>query len=160
MVDAQFEITLTPTSLNATGGDNVDFTFSANKGLAPQPIERIASGGELSRVMLALKAVLAKRLALPTIIFDEIDTGVSGRVANAMGEIINALAESMQVINITHLPQVASKGRCHLLVYKSEGTTHLRTLSVEERVEEIAKMLSGDKITDAAISQAKHLLSI
>ena len=160
MVDAQFEITLTPTSLNATGGDNVDFTFSANKGLAPQPIERIASGGELSRVMLALKAVLAKRLALPTIIFDEIDTGVSGRVANAMGEIINALAESMQVINITHLPQVASKGRCHLLVYKSEGATHLRTLSVEERVEEIAKMLSGDKITDAAISQAKHLLSI
>lgn len=160
MVDARFEIVLTPAPLSATGGDNVDFTFSANKGVAPQPIERIASGGELSRVMLALKAVLAKRLALPTIIFDEIDTGVSGRVANAMGDIINALAESMQVINITHLPQVASKGRCHLLVYKSEGATYLRTLSVEERIEEIAKMLSGDKITEAAISQAKHLLSI
>lgn len=160
MVDARFEIVLTPAPLSATGGDNVDFTFSANKGVAPQPIERIASGGELSRVMLALKAVLAKRLALPTIIFDEIDTGVSGRVANAMGDIINALAESMQVINITHLPQVASKGSCHLLVYKSEGATYLRTLSVEERIEEIAKMLSGDKITEAAISQAKHLLSI
>ena len=160
MNDAKFEIVVTPTSLNQTGGDNVNFLFSANKGIEGRAIERIASGGELSRVMLALKAALAHRLALPTIIFDERDTGVSGRVANAVGEIISTLSQSMQVINITHLPQVASKGNCHLFVYKHEGSTMLRTLNRDERIIEIAKMLSGDQVTDAAISQAKNLLSL
>ncbi len=158
MADARMEIRLTPVALSASGMDSVDFLFSANAGMEPRPIEKIASGGELSRVMLALKAILAQRLALPTIIFDEIDTGVSGRIANAMGEVIATLAGSMQVIDITHLPQVASKGNRHFLVYKSEGTTQIRSLDEAERVEEIAKMLSGDTVTDAALSQARILL--
>ncbi len=159
MADARFEVSLTPTTLNVSGGDDVAYLFSANSGAAPRPIEKIASGGELSRVMLALKSILAKKLLLPTIIFDEIDTGVSGRVANAVGDIIATLSTSMQVIDITHLPQVASKGDRHLLVYKEEGVTNMRRLSAEERVEEIAKMLSGDIITDAALEQARHLLA-
>ncbi|MBR0393884.1 MAG: DNA repair protein RecN [Alistipes sp.] len=159
MADARFEVSLTPTTLNVSGGDDVAYLFSANSGASPRPIEKIASGGELSRVMLALKSILAKKLLLPTIIFDEIDTGVSGRVANAVGDIIATLSTSMQVIDITHLPQVASKGDRHLLVYKEDGVTNMRRLSAEERVEEIAKMLSGDIITDAALEQARHLLA-
>ena len=159
MADARMEIRLTPIALSASGTDSVDFLFSANSGMEPRPIEKIASGGELSRVMLALKAILAQRLALPTIIFDEIDTGVSGRIANAMGEVIATLAESMQVIDITHLPQVASKGNRHFLVYKDNSATHIRPLDETERVEEIAKMLSGDTITDAALAQARILLA-
>jgi DNA repair protein RecN (Recombination protein N) len=108
--------------------------------------------------MLALKALLARRADLPTIIFDEIDTGVSGRVADAMGEIVAELGGQMQVVNITHLPQVASKGECHLLVYKQEGHTHIRKLSAEERTEAIAAMLSGSTVTDAAMEQARELL--
>ena len=125
-----------------------------------RPIEKIASGGELSRVMLALKSILAQHLALPTIIFDEIDTGISGRTANDVGEIIDQLSKSMQVIDITHSPQVASKGSRHFLVYKEQSRSHIRPLSSEERVVEIAKMLSGDTITEAALAQAKHLLSL
>lgn len=158
MAESRMEIRLTPTALSANGCDTVDFMFSANADIEPRQIEKIASGGELSRVMLALKAILARRLALPTIIFDEIDTGVSGRIANAVGDIISTLSESMQVIDITHLPQVASKGDSHFLVYKSNSTTQIRELSAEERVEEIAKMLSGDTITEAALSQARILL--
>lgn len=158
MAESRMEIRLTPTALSANGCDAVDFMFSANADIEPRQIEKIASGGELSRVMLALKAILARRLALPTIIFDEIDTGVSGRIANAVGDIISTLSESMQVIDITHLPQVASKGDSHFLVYKSNSTTQIRELSAEERVEEIAKMLSGDTITEAALSQARILL--
>ncbi len=158
MTEAKMEIRLTPTALSANGCDTVDFMFTANADIEPRQIEKIASGGELSRVMLALKAILARRLALPTIIFDEIDTGVSGRIANAVGDIISTLSESMQVIDITHLPQVASKGDSHFLVYKSGSTTRIRELSADERVEEIAKMLSGDTITEAALSQARILL--
>jgi len=158
MAEAKMEIRLMPTVLSANGCDAVDFMFSANADIEPRQIEKIASGGELSRVMLALKAILARRLALPTIIFDEIDTGVSGRIANAVGDIISTLSESMQVIDITHLPQVASKGDSHFLVYKSDSTTRIRELSADERVEEIAKMLSGDTITEAALSQARILL--
>ena len=137
----------------------VDFLFSANASVEPRPIEKIASGGELSRVMLALKTILAQHLALPTIIFDEIDTGISGRTANDVGDIIARLAGSMQVIDITHSPQVASKGSRHFLVYKEQSRSNIRPLSEEERIEEIAKMLSGDTITEAALAQAKHLLS-
>ena len=160
MADAQFKIAVTPTQPTVLGADAVDFLFSANASVEPRAIEKIASGGELSRVMLALKTTLARHLALPTIIFDEIDTGISGRTANDVGDIISRLAESMQVIDITHSPQVASKGSRHFQVYKEQSRTHIRPLSAEERVEEIAKMLSGDTITDAALAQAKHLLSL
>lgn len=141
-----------------TGSDNIRFLFSANADLAPQPVERTASGGELSRVMLALKAMLAKRSKLPTIIFDEIDTGVSGRIADAMGDIICSLSATMQVIDITHLPQVASKGSTHMVVYKTDGRTNVRRLNAKERIDEIAKMLSGSTVTDAAREQACILL--
>ncbi len=159
MVDVLFVVRLWEGgSLGVMGSDGVEFLFSANKGAAPQSVERIASGGEISRVMLALKALLARRMKLPTIIFDEIDTGVSGRIADAMGEIIASLAGSMQVIDITHLPQVASKGDTHFVVYKSEGRTNIARLSDQERVEQIATMLSGSEITPAALEQAKILL--
>lgn len=145
-----------------TGRDRVSFLFTANAGLAPQPVEKIASGGEISRVMLALKALVARSMQLPTIIFDEIDTGVSGQIADAMGRIISNLSHSMQVINITHLPQVASKGKTHFVVYKEDtllgAITSIRQLSARERVDEIAKMLSGSTVTAAAIEQAKCLL--
>lgn len=160
MADATFDVRLTEGELTLSGCDTVEFVFSANAKVEPRAIEKIASGGELSRVMLALKTTLARHLALPTIIFDEIDTGISGRAANAVGEIIAEAADAMQVINITHLPQVASKGSQHLLVYKEQSVTHIRPLSTEERVVEIAKMLSGDTITEAALAQAKHLLSL
>ena len=160
MADAEFKIAVTPCTPTASGADMVDFLFSANASVEPRPIEKIASGGELSRVMLALKTILARHLALPTIIFDEIDTGISGRTANDVGDIIAQLAQSMQVIDITHSPQVASKGSRHFLVYKEQSRSNIRPLSQEERVEEIAKMLSGDTITDAALTQAKHLLSL
>ena len=159
MPDTLFRIALTPLAEpGRTGCDSVQFLFTANRNMTPQPVERIASGGELSRVMLALKALLAERMQLPTIIFDEIDTGVSGRIADAMGEIIESLAASMQVVDITHLPQVASKGSAHFVVYKRNGRTEITRLGDEERVTEIAKMLSGSEITDAAIAQARILL--
>ena len=159
MPDTVFEAAIDDLGeLTRTGGDSVRFLFSANRGRASQSVERIASGGELSRVMLALKALLAERMQLPTIIFDEIDTGVSGRIADAMGEIIASLAASMQVVDITHLPQVASKGAAHFVVYKRDGRTSITRLSDDERITEIAKMLSGSEITDAAIAQARILL--
>lgn len=148
--------------LMPTGRDRVSFLFTANMGLAPQSVEKIASGGEISRVMLALKALVARSMQLPTIIFDEIDTGVSGQIADAMGRIISNLSRSMQVINITHLPQVASKGKTHFVVYKEDtllgAMTSIRQLSARERVDEIAKMLSGSTVTAAAVEQAKCLL--
>ena len=159
MADAKFKIAVNSCTPTSSGADTVDFLFSANAAVEVRAIEKIASGGELSRVMLALKTILARHLALPTIIFDEIDTGISGRTANDVGDIIARLAESMQVIDITHSPQVASKGSRHFLVYKEQSRSNIRPLSAEERVEEIAKMLSGDTITEAALAQAKHLLS-
>ena len=159
MPETVFRIALTPLAEpGRTGRDSVQFLFTANPRMTPQPVERIASGGELSRVMLALKTLLAERMQLPTIIFDEIDTGVSGRIADAMGEIIASLSASMQVVDITHLPQVASKGTAHFVVYKRGGRTDITRLGDEERVTEIAKMLSGSEITDAAVAQARILL--
>lgn len=160
MPETLFRVELEPLDTwTRTGRDGVRFLFSANAGVPPQPVERIASGGELSRVMLALKALLAERMQLPTIIFDEIDTGVSGRIADAMGEIIATLAASMQVVDITHLPQVASKGTAHFVVYKRDGRTSILQLNDEERITEIAKMLSGAEITEAARTQARILLN-
>lgn len=160
MSETLFRVELKPLDAwTRTGRDGVQFLFSANAGVPPQPVERIASGGETSRMMLALKALLAERMQLPTIIFDEIDTGVSGRIADAMGEIIATLAASMQVVDITHLPQVASKGAAHFVVYKRDGRTSILQLNDEERITEIAKMLSGAEITEAARTQARILLN-
>lgn len=159
MEDAIFKVDITPTAQFApSGADGVAYLFTANRTSKPAPIERVASGGELSRVMLALKGILARSKRLPSIIFDEIDTGVSGHIADAMGEIIAEMSQSMQVIDITHLPQVASKAGDHFVVYKSEGITNIRKLTPAERIDEIAKMLSGSTITDAARKQAKILL--
>lgn len=146
----------------SSGKDQVDFVFSANKNAALQNLKKVASGGELSRLMLSLKSLIAHSVMMPTIIFDEIDTGVSGDIADKVGEIISAMAVNMQVINITHLPQIAGKGEFHYLVYKSENEnsteTHLRLLNKEERIEELAKMLSGKELTNAALANARELL--
>jgi DNA repair protein RecN (Recombination protein N) len=146
----------------ASGLDKVTFLFSANKGSAPQQLNKVASGGELSRLMLSLKSLLAKHTSLPTIIFDEIDSGISGDVAAKTGLILEQMSDTMQVLTITHLPQVASKGKSHLFVYKEEGgkrtVTKIKTLTKDERVQEIAKMLSAGKVGDAAIKNAKELL--
>ncbi len=164
MTSARFEAEIAPLGqLAPTGADTVRFLFDANGGHAAlQPLEKVASGGETSRVMLALKSIVARSTQLPTIIFDEIDTGVSGRVAAITGDIIAELGRTMQVINITHLPQVASKGDTHFFVYKEatpEGNaTRIRRLGREERIGEIAKMLSGDTVTPAAMAQARELL--
>jgi DNA repair protein RecN (Recombination protein N) len=159
MPEARFVVEVSACEeLKTTGRDEVAFMFTANRSTTMQPVERIASGGEISRMMLSLKALLAGRMKLPTIIFDEIDTGVSGRIADAMGEIIAELARTMQVVNITHLPQVASKGEAHFVVYKENSRTSIKHLSNEERVVEIAKMLSGSEVSDAALSQAQILL--
>ena len=144
------------------GSDRITFYFSANKQIEACELAKVASGGELSRLMLSLKSLLAESTGLATIIFDEIDTGVSGDIADKMGSIIASMSKKMQVINITHLPQIAAKGQTHFLVYKDNSTaqtiTRISLLSPEERVMAIAKMLSGEKITDAAISNAKELL--
>ncbi|MCX6312994.1 MAG: DNA repair protein RecN [Bacteroidetes bacterium] len=144
------------------GLDKVTFLFSANKGSDAQTLSKVASGGELSRLMLSLKALLAKHTSLPTIIFDEIDAGISGDVAAKTGSILEQMSESMQVITITHLPQVASKGKSHLFVHKVEQgkrtVTRIKLLNKEERVHEIAKMLSAGKVGEAALKNAKELL--
>ena len=159
MAEGRFTVELQQCEeLQPTGCDKVRFLFSANGKVAQQAVEKVASGGEISRVMLALKALLAEKSKLPTIIFDEIDTGVSGRIADAMGDIVCALAKNMQVVSITHLPQVASKGDTHFVVYKHDSRTNITRLTSEERIEEVAKMLSGSEITSAAIEQAKLLL--
>lgn len=157
---AVFEVSITPAEgLTPTGADRVAMLFSGNAGTGPMPIEQVASGGEMSRVMLALKGLVAKSLHLPTIVFDEIDTGVSGAVADKMGEMIAEMGRAMQVLNITHLPQVAAKGEHHYYVYKDAASgTHMRELEPAERVEHIAAMLSGSAVTEAARTQARELL--
>ena len=148
---------------DATGTDTVQFLFSANKNVALQPVSQIASGGEMSRLMLCVKAMIAGATSLPTIIFDEIDTGTSGEVADRVGAIMEEMGTRMQVIGITHLPQIASKGTAHFLVYKEDdanvATTRLKELLPEERVQEIARMLSGAEITEQAIENAKVMLN-
>ena len=150
-------------TLSADGLDEIKFLFSANKGHAPAEMSKVASGGELSRLMLAIKSLIAKNTALPTIIFDEIDAGVSGDVANKVGQVMEKLAANLQVITITHLPQIASKGQNHYFVYKDdegEATkTRIRQLSKDERVLEIAKMLSGNKPGENALQNARELLT-
>lgn len=147
---------------NIYGLDSVLFQFSANKNVPLQPVAEIASGGEISRLMLCLKSMIAGATALPTIIFDEVDTGVSGEIADKMGEVMREFGKNMQVLAITHLPQIAAKGKAHYKVYKSDDehttTTNLVRLSDEERLTEIARMLSGSTVTEAAIQNAKVML--
>jgi DNA repair protein RecN (Recombination protein N) len=149
---------------DATGKDNVSFLFSANKNIEPHSVSQIASGGEISRLMLGLKYLVAGATSLPSIIFDEIDTGVSGEIADKMGNILHEMGAKMQVIAISHLPQIAAKGETQYLVYKDENKesaeTRIRRLTTEERIIEIAKILSGEKLTEAAIENAKTLLKI
>ena len=147
------------------GADTVNFLFSANKNGALQSISSVASGGEIARVMLSVKAMIAGAVKLPTIVFDEIDTGVSGEIADRMADIMQEMGDSdRQVISITHLPQIAARGRAHYKVYKQDNETetnsHIRRLADEERIEEIAHMLSGATLTDAALNNEKALLGI
>ncbi len=155
----QFTVKKEPDS---TGNDTVQFVFSANKNTPLQPVAEIASGGEISRLMLCLKAMIAGATALPTIIFDEIDTGTSGEVADRVGAIMKEMSREMQVIGISHLPQIASKGDAHFVVYKEEQVesvaTRVKVLTPEERVEEIARMLSGAEVTSEAIENARVML--
>ena len=158
---AVFEVDLLATEPSATGSDAVMFKFSAT-GSAPADVAKCASGGEISRIMLSLKALMARYTGMPTMIFDEIDTGVSGSAADKMGQMICKMGESMQVLAITHLPQVAAKGKAHFVVEKSasgsDAVSTMRRLSDEERINEIARLLSGERITPEAIANAKTLL--
>ncbi|MGV0927740.1 MULTISPECIES: DNA repair protein RecN [unclassified Empedobacter] len=165
MENSQLTIQLNETAdFTATGKDEVLFLFSANKGMEPRIFEKSVSGGERSRLMLAIKKLLATHQHLPTLILDEIDTGISGKVANETGKVMQKMAENMQLLVITHLPQVASKGNYQLKVYKEvvdETTqTNVIELSQQQRLEEIAQMISGSELTDAAINQAKELMNL
>ncbi|MHB0754193.1 DNA repair protein RecN [Polaribacter sp. M15] len=164
MENARFSINIKATSnYFVNGKDELEFLFSANKGGNFGELKKVASGGELSRIMLSVKTVLSENTKLPTIIFDEIDTGVSGEVSNKIAAIMQQMSNNMQVIAITHLPQIASKGKYHYKVFKKEikgvTTTNLKQLSDEERVVEIAEMLSGKDISESALTHAKELLS-
>lgn len=161
---ACFEVVITPVEeFTSSGTDVVKFLFAANKNQSPGEIARVASGGEISRVMLSLKYILSKTKRLPVIIFDEIDTGLSGEVAHRMARMMQEMAGQMQVISISHLPQIAAAGNCHFKVYKEDRQEHtvsqIRKLNREERVQEIAGMISGSEITEAARETAKSLLN-
>jgi DNA repair protein RecN (Recombination protein N) len=164
MENARFSIKIKPAEdYLSNGKDELIFLFSANKGGNYGELKRVASGGELSRIMLSVKNVLSKNTQLPTIIFDEIDTGVSGEISNKIAAIMQQMSHHMQVISITHLPQIAAKGSSHYKVYKEEikgvTTTNLKRLSSDERIVEIAEMLSGKDISDSALTHAKELLN-
>lgn len=161
--NVSFNINIKKKEISSNGCDDVEFLFSANPGTPLRPISEIASGGEIARVMLSLKAMLSGAVKLPTIIFDEIDTGVSGRIAELMAVIMKEMGHSdRQVISITHLPQIAAQGSNHYKVYKEQDSnethSHLTHLTDDERIQEIAQMLSGSNVTEAAINNAKELL--
>jgi len=164
MPNARFEVSLTDsTTFLENGKDQLHFLFTANKGMRAQELKKAASGGELSRIMLAIKSILSDYAKLPTLIFDEIDTGVSGEVALKMGHIMKDMGSRMQLISITHLPQIAGQGASHLKVYKEDlakkTTTGIRVLSTDERVAELAEMLGGKASSDAAFDHARQLLN-
>jgi DNA repair protein RecN (Recombination protein N) len=163
MPDALFSVQCEPLNEHqSSGADRILFLFTANKGTQPGELGKIASGGEMSRVMLAVKSLISQRKLLPTLIFDEIDTGVSGDIAGKVGNIMRRMSNSLQLIAITHLPQIAGMSDNHYLVYKEHDngstTTSIRMLTKDERITEIAKMLSNEKVTDAALATAKELL--
>lgn len=162
LANINFMAEVGPRKLSASGQDEVEFLCSFNKNGTPKPIGDIASGGEISRMMLSLKSILAGHINLPTIIFDEVDTGVSGEIADKMGDMMHAVSHDMQVIVITHLPQVAAKGDAHFKVYKTDAdtrtVTHVRQLTVDDRIRELAAMISGSEVSEAALSAARALL--
>lgn len=157
------EIAVEPSDMSATGADNVEFRFAFNKNQVPVAVGSVASGGEISRMMLSIKSIIAHRMSLPTIIFDEVDTGVSGDVADRMGRMMRDIGENIQVITITHLPQVAAKGEHHFKVFKHDTdtstVTHIKELSRAERTDELALMLSGDSTNPASRAAAEELLA-
>lgn len=164
MPNAIFEISLTDkNTFTETGKDNVSFKFNANKGFAPQALNKIASGGELSRVMLSIQALLAKKAALPTLIFDEIDTGISGETAAKVAEVFREISKEHQLIAITHLPQIAAKAEKHFFIYKTENeaktNTKIAPLNNENHIKAIARMLSGEKISEESLNNAKSLIN-
>ena len=164
MPNAQFQFRFTEVEgFRKNGNTTLELLFTANKGMALGPLQKVASGGEMSRIMLAVKAVLTRYKKLPTLIFDEIDTGVSGEIAHKMAEIMSAMSTNMQVLSITHLPQIAAKGDYHKKVFKLEEnlitTTQIKDLGEEERIIEIAQMIGGSSVSDSAIAHAKQLLN-
>ena len=164
MPNATFDIAVNLSrDYKVNGKDDLTFLFSANKGAGFGALKKVASGGELSRIMLTIKSILANYEQLPTMMFDEIDTGVSGEISNRMGEIMHDMSETMQVFSITHLPQVASKGNHHFKVYKlDEGAvthTQMKQLNDAERVVELAEMLGGKDLSDSALAHARQLLN-
>ena len=162
MKNLAFDVDFRTTELTPSGADTVEFMMAFNKNQRPMPVKDTASGGEISRVMLCIKTIIARHMRLPSIIFDEVDTGVSGEVANMIGEMMADIARNIQVIAITHLPQVAANGDHHLRVFKTdtdaETLTHVETLNADEHVLEIARMLSGKELKQAAIENAKSLI--
>ena len=165
MPNAIFKVGLQSSDdFTSSGTDKVLFLFTANKQIPLQVLSKVASGGEMARLMLSIKAIISEAVTLPTIIFDEIDAGVSGEIADKVGKVIVNMSGYAQVINITHLPQIASKGLNHFLVYKQEiantTQTQIKELTKEERITEIARMLSGEKLSEAAVNNAKALLGI
>ena len=163
MKNLQYHIDFKPVELNANGCDNVEFRFAFNKNQPLMPVKDTASGGEISRLMLCIKSVIAQSMDLPTIIFDEVDTGVSGEIAHKIGDMMGEIAQHIQVIAITHLPQVAAHGNSHLRVYKTDTDaqtlTSVQRLNDEEHVTEIARMLSGSEVNQAAIDNARALIN-
>ena len=164
MPSARFKIELNAAKdFKSNGKDELSFLFAANKGTDFGDLKKVASGGELSRIMLTIKSIMAKHENLPTMMFDEIDSGVSGEISNRMAGIMSEMSKSMQIFSITHLPQVASKGDHHFKVYKEDkdiGTlTNMKELTPEERVFELAEMLGGKKLSDSAMAHARQLLN-
>ena len=164
MKNLQTKVKITPTTMSPQGMDSVEFLFAFNKNQPLLPVGGTASGGEISRLMLSIKSIIASKMSLPSIIFDEVDTGVSGDVANRMGQMMLDISKNIQVMAITHLPQVAAKGAAHYKVYKEDDAhsthTYIRRLTDSERVDELAVMLSGSKVNEAARANAKSLLNL
>ncbi|MBI3717067.1 MAG: DNA repair protein RecN [Sphingobacteriales bacterium] len=162
MPNARLKVQIKPVVLNLSGADAIEFLFDANKSNRFEPVSKVASGGELSRLMLSIKSLVAQSVSMPTLIFDEIDTGISGEAARQVGIIMKGLAKKHQVISITHQPQIAAKADAHYFVYKKESLgkikTHVRRLNEKERVEAIAKMLSGEQVSDASMKIAKEMV--
>ena len=172
MPNLRFQVSITPLHPSnesspfkgdERGSDHIEFLFSANKNQPLRPAGEVASGGEISRLMLGIKSLVASARTLPTIIFDEIDTGVSGDIADRMGSVMKELSRHLQVITITHLPQVAGKGDQHFRVFKADTDeqtiTHIEQLTPEQRIREIARMLSGSDITPEALANARTLIA-
>ncbi len=163
MKNLMVEVSVVPAELSASGADDVNLLVAFNKNQPLMPVKDTASGGEISRLMLTVKTIVADRMQMPSIVFDEIDTGVSGDVANRMGQMMKEISRRIQVIAITHLPQIASKGDSHYKVYKEDSdvatNTRIRSLTQQQRVDELALMLSGDSTNEAARATAQTLLN-